>query len=113
MMKSLLKQNVNISRPIWLGVSTVFFCILSRTIIVHKANDVYRIYHLWLWPFQAESYQGATVSDIVHGFSMIVLITSIILAFATLAGWLVAALFGSLKVIIKSENPTIEAPASK
>ena len=115
-MKTLLKQKVHLSKPVWLGVSALAFVLMSRTIIIHKAGDICRIYHLWLWPFKAESYQGATVSDLAVGFSTIILFTGVILILAALAGWIVAAIVGSLTLVIKpkeQENRTIESTVPK
>ena len=111
-MKALLKQKVVVSKPIWLVVSSIAFVLMSRTIIIHKSNDIVRIHDLWLLPFQAESYQGATASDLAIGVSMIILFTGVILILAGLTGWIAAAVSGSLNVLIKSqkqENRTTES----
>ena len=114
-MRALLKQKVAVSKSVWLSVSAVAFTLLSRTIIIHKADDIVRIHDMWLWPFQAESYQGATALDLAALFSLIIFVTEVILILAALVGWVAAAVLGCLKTIIKVHeegNRTTESNAT-
>jgi hypothetical protein len=102
-MHSLLKHKVIVSKPVWLGVSVVAFALMSRTIIIHKGNDIWRLYQLWLLPFQAE-YHDSSLLGLVLGSWWIILMTGVQLFLAALLGWLLAALLAGCIVVIGSRK---------
>jgi hypothetical protein len=97
---NILRQNVTISRRLWLAVAVITTGLLSRVIIVQKGGETIRVYDFWLSAFKPSSYTGEEFGGIVVAMILGGLLTLIVFCISALVGWLVAAIFGSCSVLL-------------
>jgi hypothetical protein len=71
---------------------------------MQKGGDEMRLYDLWFAVFSPSSYAGDGLAEILTGFGMVGIYTLVVIGISAVTGWLIAAIVGSLQVMIRKRK---------
>jgi hypothetical protein len=94
---TILREKSPIGRTLWLTAAIVAAAFVAKTIVIQKGGDIVRVYDLVSNSTYAED--GLGISRAVG--AAIVLVA---LAISVTVGWVIAALVGSLAVLVRRRS---------
>ena len=107
-MKAILNRNVPISRILWSVIAVFAFACMANMIVVHKGNDVFRVYHMWLLPFNSPDNYEPSAFEVITWLGFTTFCTLLILALSIGAGWLGAAAAGAIFILVIRKRSRVE-----
>ena len=100
-MMRVLHEKVRISRLLCLSVAIVIAVFLATRIVTENGGDVMHVYDFWLALFSSDTYTGQSLVDVLGHFGLIAIVTFFVAGVSLGAGWLAAAISGSVAVVIR------------